>query len=416
MRVSSANLYELHFNQETPKSTIYAICAYGYKLCYDKSLASGDKTHVLSGLFNRRTCYRSKATENKIDDICIDEINKKCIVCLPYGIHTVYFNKEQITIDIREQGSPLISAQGKIFVNKLVRLHTRCSLDLLLDFVRESLKFFKKMVLDADENNTDIKCWLYDDGYWESLNHHSPRDISTIYLETDKKDKLIQNIKDFLDDKTKKRYSELGLRYKRNYLFAGYPGTGKSSLAFALASYLKMDLGIINFASNLNDATLAKALKDIPSNTILLLEDIDSLFNPDRKTDDLNNMITFSGLLNCLDGIFYKEALITILTTNYKKKLDNALKRPGRIDFVMDFDYSTKEEIKMMFTKFYPSKAVADYNRFYKKIAYSKVTMSTVQEYFLEHMDGENILEDVDKLIKRSQTIKYDQEMEHLYT
>jgi chaperone BCS1 len=234
-------------------------------------------------------------------------------------------------------------------------------------------------------------------------------------LEKKKKKKLITNIKVFLSEDTKKKYSELGVRYKQNYLFAGYPGTGKSSLAYAIASSLEMGIAIIHFGPTLSDVMLAKALKTIPLNTILLLEDIDSLFTTDRKASDFKNMVSFSGLLNCLDGIFYKEGLITIMTTNFKSRLDGALQRPGRVDFVMDFGYSTEKEIQMMYDTFYPEKK-DEFRLFYKKIQHVHLTMASVQVYFLEHMNGEQLIEDIDILKKRAEELKYDEHNMSLYS
>lgn len=42
--------------------------------------------------------------------------------------------------------------------------------------------------------------------------------------------------------------------------------------------------------------------------------------------------MTFSGLLNCLDGVASTEARILFMTTNYLNRLDPALVRPGRVD------------------------------------------------------------------------------------
>ena len=59
-------------------------------------------------------------------------------------------------------------------------------------------------------------------------------------------------------------------------------------------------------------------------------------------------MITFSGLLNCLDGICFREGLITIMTTNFKDKIAGVLSRPGRIDYSIEFKKMQKPEIKKM--------------------------------------------------------------------
>ena len=47
-------------------------------------------------------------------------------------------------------------------------------------------------------------------------------------------------------------------------------------------------------------------------------------------------MVTFSGLLNALDGVASSEERIIFMTTNHLEHLDNALIRPGRVD-VKDF-------------------------------------------------------------------------------
>jgi mitochondrial chaperone BCS1 len=43
--------------------------------------------------------------------------------------------------------------------------------------------------------------------------------------------------------------------------------------------------------------------------------------------------VTFSGLLNILDGAVSSEERLIFMTTNYVDRLDSALIRPGRIDF-----------------------------------------------------------------------------------
>ena len=45
------------------------------------------------------------------------------------------------------------------------------------------------------------------------------------------------------------------------------------------------------------------------------------------------NRLTFSGLLNAIDGVTSTEGRIVFMTTNYPERLDAALIRPGRVDF-----------------------------------------------------------------------------------
>lgn len=56
---------------------------------------------------------------------------------------------------------------------------------------------------------------------------------------------------------------------------------------------------------------------------MILLEDIDAAFISREDTDSQKaayqglNRVTFSGLLNCLDGVASTEARIMFMTTNY---------------------------------------------------------------------------------------------------
>lgn len=65
------------------------------------------------------------------------------------------------------------------------------------------------------------------------------------------------------------------------------------------------------------------------------------------------NRVTFSGLLNCLDGVASTEARILFMTTNYLERLDPALVRPGRVDVKeyigIKFFFILKNEKKIRF-------------------------------------------------------------------
>merc|ERR1712146_608430 len=85
---------------------------------------------------------------------------------------------------------------------------------------------------------------------------------------------------------------------------------------------------------------------------ILLLEDIDCLFG-DRES---KTNISFSTILNVLDGFASKNRLITFMTTNYFNKLESALKRPGRIDYIHEFKYATKKQAKDMYNSYFENR------------------------------------------------------------
>jgi len=63
--------------------------------------------------------------------------------------------------------------------------------------------------------------------------------------------------------------------------------------------------------------------------------------------------VTFSGLLNVLDGVASSEERLLFMTTNHIDRLDPALIRPGRVDVVHLIGNASAYQIRAMFTKFY---------------------------------------------------------------
>jgi SpoVK/Ycf46/Vps4 family AAA+-type ATPase len=136
------------------------------------------------------------------------------------------------------------------------------------------------------------------------------------------------------------------------------------------------------------------ALYKIPKDTILCLEDIDSLFSPDRKSD--KSTITFSGVLNILDGVVKNTGLVIFMTTNLLSKLDDTAMR-RRVDYYLKFDVMKKPQITAMFKKFYPGQ---DPQKFLKEIGKIVFTPCVLQKFFVRHLDSTDITEHVDELIQ----------------
>ena len=185
------------------------------------------------------------------------------------------------------------------------------------------------------------------------------------------------------------------------FLLEGPPGTGKSSLIFALASKFNMNIHIINLGPKVDDATFKSAVSNLPSNTILLLEDVDALFVERKANDSNKSMVSFSGILNVLDGMARKNGLITFMTTNYINRLDKALIRPSRVDLILKFEDASEYQIKQMFKKFFPDRT--DFDKFYKKISHLNCSICAIQKFFM-HLKFNT--EDIDKEILDSKILK----------
>ena len=63
--------------------------------------------------------------------------------------------------------------------------------------------------------------------------------------------------------------------------------------------------------------------------------------------------MTFSGLLNALDGVASSEARIIFMTTNHFSRLDPALIRPGRVDVREFLGDAVGEQAQRLCSKFY---------------------------------------------------------------
>jgi len=124
----------------------------------------------------------------------------------------------------------------------------------------------------------------------------------------------------------------LGKEGKRCILLTGDYGTGKTETAMRIGKE-GTDKGMTFFyckESTLFPQLLNKAKLYTP--TIIFLEDIDEIGSGEERTARMNN------ILNTLDGIQSKGSNLTVIfTTNHVNRINKALRRPGRIDQIIEF-------------------------------------------------------------------------------
>lgn len=86
--------------------------------------------------------------------------------------------------------------------------------------------------------------------------------------------------------------------------------------------------------------TATKSGSEVPSSNSFT--DAESSAIPHRqKRRKQKSRLTRSGFLNAIDGVCGPTGHILIMTTNYPERIDPALTRPGRIDYKIEFTYST---------------------------------------------------------------------------
>jgi chaperone BCS1 len=254
-----------------------------------------------------------------------------------------YNNKKLIISKSKEKMDKAESAKDFYFRKyTLSGFRAKEHIDLLL---KEAVKY--------NEAKKNVGIYVYSNdsyGNWSSPKTIKVKSWDKVILEKNAKDLITKDLQEFLS--SEKWYMEASIAYKRGYGLHGPPGTGKTTLALAIACYTNRPVYCMNLNSIENDSRIPYMFSEMRNNSILLLEDIDRVFSGrDNVRDD--SKITFSTFLNCLDGAFSKHGVITIITTNHLDKLDPALLRTGRIDLLQEIPKPTVAEVAEYLSIFY---------------------------------------------------------------
>lgn len=142
---------------------------------------------------------------------------------------------------------------------------------------------------------------------------------------------------------------------KTSLLFTGDFGTGKTETAIRIGVAGQRLYGRTFFY--LHNADLFDSLIPYLKNyqpSMVFVEDVDQISGGERDS-------RMNDLLNQLDGNELKNVNCTfIFTTNNHKKIHPAMRRPGRIDQVVHFDYCDKDTIARIFQLFAAGMTGAD--------------------------------------------------------
>lgn len=159
---------------------------------------------------------------------------------------------------------------------------------------------------------------------------------------------IVEYINNFVNNE--QLYINIGIVYKTGFMFYGPPGSGKSSIARAIASYLNYDILYVN------EHTSVGTISRIMPRTVVLIEDIDCYMDENRESSKINKgpcnpnlkQMSLQDLLNVIDGVLSPHNVIFIATTNYIDRIDPALKRPGRFDHIIEINYMDEKDVHSM--------------------------------------------------------------------
>lgn len=170
---------------------------------------------------------------------------------------------------------------------------------------------------------------------WFEHSMRTKRDIQTIYIDQKIKDDIRLRLETFL--LSGDLYDRYGINWKRIILLNGPPGTGKTSTVLAIASLMNRSLAKMSITADMTSNQVELLFKGLPNQSFLLLEDVDALF--DKNREGVSTRVSFSTIINLMDGVTTPRGMVLFMTTNHLERLDEAFIRRGRIDQVVQFNH-----------------------------------------------------------------------------
>ncbi len=259
-------------------------------------------------------------------------------------------------------------------------------------------EFLESVVNEAHDvyqqmHNEEVEIHYPRWGSWRIAQRTPPRPFDSIFLDGDMKERLVADIQKFLSSSD--WYHDKGIPWKRGYLLHGGPGNGKTSLVKAIAGRFQFNIYVLNLSTVANDQYLVEMITDVPVGSILLIEDLDSVFKgredvnkKGKDSDEERNGITFNGLLNAIDGITSQEGVILFITTNMRNRIDPLLLRPGRIDLGIEISDATVGQVESLVRHIYGNQVDGRARELGKLLGDRGVSMAEVQNHLMRYVDS----------------------------
>jgi chaperone BCS1 len=313
-------------------------------------------------------------------DTVEDQKKPRIILSPAPGLHFLFYKKKLMILyrerkDTASKGGDAALGYRETFTIKLFSRNKQ----IVYDLIEEA------RLADNPIDAARVRILRPDYNEWGEITKRLLRPLKSVILDNDLSGQILADVKQFIASEN--WYNEIGIPYRRGYLLSGPPGNGKSSLVTAIASELRLDICILNLSTHsLNDERLMELMANVPMNSLVLIEDVDCVFHARTKVDD-SESVTFSGLLNAIDGVMSSEGRILFCTSNHKEVLDSALIRPGRIDMDIVIDNASRAQATNLFMRFFPD--MLDLAEgFGERVLHKQISMAQLQGHLLKYRDN----------------------------
>lgn len=367
-------------------------------------------------------CVYSLIDLELVSDIDWENVENVNMLALGDGCYDIYIDDKKLRVEVSSkvhENTKLFHTYGTMIpdIIKMVTIDGEYDDDYFYGLIKKAVKYCENFAKKYNsKKEVSIKKYIFDvnDYCWELMNTTTHKHIDTLFLKAGEKEKLFEYINDFFSKDSEIEYSKFNMPYKCNILLWGVPGTGKTSTILAVASHLKMNIGLIPMSSVLDDTKLIYAINSIKKKNcnIIVLEDIDSMFGDKKIADNNLNTLTLSGVLNCLDGLYRNKGVMIFMTANNIDNLENALLRSGRIDYKLYFDYANEDQARQCFKHCFPDK-MDQIDSVINHLKGKKYTLAMLQSFFFKNKkrrfsdcmnDFDNV---IDNEIKNTKTSMY---------
>ncbi len=281
---------------------------------------------------SRRLMYRTRQTAawgpnvNMGEGPLIPEKNTQPSFELPFGRHVFYYYGRRF--EFRRNDGAIVRSGSIGLVVRNYESVTLCCFGLSSQPIKDVIKVARDRYLTQRRFYTEVRRPANkpsrDQGHlWDKVVTKPSRSADTVAMDQKQKDGVLTDINEYLDPATHRWYAGRGIPYRRGYLFHGPTGTGKSSLAWAIAGTFGLQIYCVSLAEpTLTEEDLSRLFISLPRRCVMLLEDIDSAGIEKRQEPEESNTtdgtqikvisrISLSGVLNAIDGVASHEGKST---------------------------------------------------------------------------------------------------------